>query len=56
MNLAQLKLENALKCDSKDPRNIRDRDIYRTPIDEIGSIQVLQTYKDGVCVFDRNAN
>ena len=35
---------------------VLDRDIYRTPIDEIGSIQVLQTYKDGVCVFDRNAN
>jgi len=33
---------------------VLDKDIYRVPVDEIGSIQVLQTYKEGVCIYDRN--
>ena len=34
---------------------VLDKDIYRVPIDEIGNIQVLQTYKEGVCIYDRTA-
>lgn len=34
---------------------VLEKDIYRVPVDEIGSIAVLQTYKEGECIYDRKA-
>ena len=33
---------------------ILDRNPLETPTDELGKIQVLQTYKNGVCVYSKN--